>query len=81
MAAPATDGRCFFDNEYTQSHIGQRNIISMLTGTTVALVLIPQSLAYADLAGLEPVHGLYAAAAAPIAGAALPSRRGVASCP
>lgn len=41
----------------------------VVAGISVALVLIPQALAYADLAGLPPVHGLYAAAAAPIAGA------------
>lgn len=45
----------------------------LLAGITVALVLIPQSLAYADLAGLQPVHGLYAAMAAPIAGALIGS--------
>ena len=37
-----------------------------MAGLTVALVLVPQSLAYAVLAGLPPVHGLYAAAVAPI---------------
>ncbi len=41
----------------------------LVAGLSVALVLIPQSMAYADLAGLDPVHGLYAAAAAPLAGA------------
>ena len=41
----------------------------LVAGFTVALILIPQSLAYAELAGLPPVHGLYAAAAAPIAAA------------
>jgi SulP family sulfate permease len=45
----------------------------LVAGISVALVLIPQSLAYADLAGLAPVHGLYAAAAAPIAAAAIGS--------
>lgn len=39
----------------------------LLAGLSVALVLIPQSLAYAELAGLPALHGLYAAAAAPIA--------------
>ncbi|MDV6013657.1 SulP family inorganic anion transporter [Haloechinothrix sp. LS1_15] len=39
----------------------------------MALVLIPQSLAYAELAGLPPVHGLYAAAVAPIAAALIGS--------
>jgi len=33
----------------------------MLAGLTVALVLIPQSMAYATLAGLPPVYGLYIA--------------------
>ncbi len=45
----------------------------LVAGFTVALILIPQSLAYAELAGLPPVHGLYAAAAAPIAAAAVGS--------
>ncbi len=39
----------------------------LLAGVSVALVLVPQSLAYAELAGLPAVHGLYAAAAAPVA--------------
>lgn len=38
----------------------------LLAGVTVALVLIPQSIAYAALAGLPPEAGLYAAAAAPL---------------
>lgn len=41
----------------------------VVAGVTVALVLVPQALAYATIAGLDPVYGLYAAAAAPIAGA------------
>lgn len=32
----------------------------ILAGLTVALVLIPQSMAYAELAGLPPYYGLYA---------------------
>jgi len=32
----------------------------VFTGLTVALVLIPQSMAYAQLAGLPPYYGLYA---------------------
>ncbi len=38
----------------------------LIAGVTVALVLIPQAIAYATLAGLPPVHGLYAAAIAPV---------------
>ena len=34
----------------------------LVAGVSVALVLIPQSLAYAELAGLPPVAGLYAGA-------------------
>lgn len=45
----------------------------LIAGISVALVLVPQSLAYAELAGLPAVHGLYAAAAAPIAAAAIGS--------
>ena len=33
----------------------------IISGITVALLLIPQSMAYADLAGLPAYYGLYAA--------------------
>ena len=33
----------------------------MISGLTVAMVLIPQSMAYAQLAGLPAYYGLYAA--------------------
>ena len=33
----------------------------LIAGITVSLVLIPQSMAYAQLAGLPPIYGLYAA--------------------
>ncbi len=38
----------------------------LVAGLTVALVLVPQSLAYAVVAGMPPVNGLYAAAVAPL---------------
>jgi SulP family sulfate permease len=45
----------------------------LLAGIGVAFVLIPQSLAYAELAGLPAHRGLYVAAFAPIAAAFLAS--------
>ena len=41
----------------------------VLAGLTVGLVLVPQSMAYADLAGMSPVTGLYAATIPMILGA------------
>ncbi len=41
----------------------------IIAGISVALVLIPQSLAYAEIAGLPPYVGLFAAALPPIAAA------------
>lgn len=38
----------------------------LVAAVTVALVLVPQSVAYAGLAGLPAQHGLYAAAAGPV---------------
>lgn len=38
----------------------------ILAGVVVALILIPQAIAYAQLAGLAPQQGLYAALVAPI---------------
>ena len=39
----------------------------VIAGITVALVLVPQSLAYAELAGMPVVNGLYTAAVATVA--------------
>ncbi len=47
----------------------QFSLRDVLAGLGVALMLIPGSMAYAELAGLPSHHGLYAAAAAPIAAA------------
>ena len=38
----------------------------VIAGVIVAAVLIPQAMAYATLANLPPIVGLYAAAAAPL---------------
>jgi sulfate permease, SulP family len=40
-----------------------------VAGTGVALVLVPHAMAYAEIAGVDPVYGLYAAVAGPLAGA------------
>ena len=45
----------------------------VIAGISVALVLLPQSLAYAELAGMPPEHGLYAATIALIVAAPLAS--------
>lgn len=45
----------------------------VVAGVSVAMVGIPQSLAYAELAGMHPVVGLYAGAVPPIAAALVAS--------
>lgn len=47
----------------------------ILAGITVALVLIPQSMAYAQLAGIPPHYGLYASFLIPIVAAIFGSSR------
>ena len=56
-------------NDIQQPAIGRFSGADIIAGLSVGLVLVPQSMAYAALAGLSPVHGLYAAAVAPIAAA------------
>ncbi len=53
----------------------------MIAGLTVAVVLIPQAMAYAMLAGLPPVYGLYAAMITPFIGALWGSLRQLATGP
>lgn len=55
--------------------------IDLLAGITVALVLIPQSMAYAQLAGLPAYYGLYAAFLPPIVAALFGSSRQLATGP
>lgn len=52
-----------------------------LAGLTVALVLIPQSMAYAQLAGLPVVYGLYASFLPPMVAAMFGSSRQLATGP
>jgi MFS superfamily sulfate permease-like transporter len=53
----------------------------LIAGLTVALVLIPQSMAYAQLAGLPPYYGLYAAFLPPMLAALFGSSRQLATGP
>ncbi len=53
----------------------------IIAGITVALVLIPQSMAYAQLAGLPAYYGLYAAFLPPIVAAIFGSSRQLATGP
>ncbi len=56
--------------------LGERPVAGdLLAGLSVAFVLIPQSLAYAEIAGVPPYVGLYAAALPPIAAALFASSR------
>jgi len=66
----------WFDG-YRSGHL-KRDIIG---GLTVALVLIPQSMAYAQLAGLPPFYGLYAAFLPPVVASLFGSSRQLATGP
>lgn len=55
--------------------------LDLVAGITVALVLIPQSMAYAKLAGLPPYYGLYAAFLPPMIAALFGSSRQLATGP
>ncbi|NPA94740.1 MAG: SulP family inorganic anion transporter [Thermodesulfobacteria bacterium] len=52
-----------------------------ISGITVALVLIPQSMAYAQLAGLPPYYGLYASFLPPVVAALFGSSRQLSTGP
>jgi len=62
---------------YTKEHFGH----DLTGGLTVALVLIPQSMAYAQLAGLPAYYGLYAALLPPIVASLFGSSRQLATGP
>jgi SulP family sulfate permease len=55
--------------------------VDAIAGLTVALVLIPQSMAYAQLAGLPPYYGLYASFLPPMMAALFGSSRQLATGP
>ncbi|MBW2659732.1 MAG: STAS domain-containing protein [Deltaproteobacteria bacterium] len=60
---------------------GNKLKTDLLAGITVALVLIPQSMAYAQLAGLPAYYGLYAAFLPPMVAALFGSSRQLATGP
>lgn len=55
--------------------------LDFIAGLTVALILIPQSMAYAQLAGMPAYYGLYAALLPPILAALFGSSRQLATGP
>ncbi len=55
--------------------------VDILAGVTVALVIVPQSMAYAQLAGLPPYYGLYASFLPPMIAAIFGSSRQLATGP
>lgn len=61
--------------------IGASLRADFIAGLTVALVLIPQSMAYAQLAGLPPYYGLYAAFLPPMIASLFGSSRQLATGP
>ncbi|HJP31368.1 MAG TPA: sulfate permease [Candidatus Latescibacteria bacterium] len=64
--------------EVRQPGVWRRDLIA---GVTVATVLVPQAMAYARLAGLPPVYGLYAAFLPPVIAAFWGSSRHLATGP
>jgi SulP family sulfate permease len=64
--------------EVRQPGVLRRDLIA---GITVATVLVPQAMAYARLAGLPPVYGLYAAFLPPVVAAFWGSSRHLATGP
>ena len=67
--------------DWPQGYGGTSLKMDILAGLTVALVLIPQSLAYAELAGLPPYYGLYASFLPPLVAALFGSSRQLATGP
>jgi MFS superfamily sulfate permease-like transporter len=71
--------RLFFD--WPEGYNSQSLKTDILAGLTVALVLIPQSMAYAELAGLPSYYGLYASFLPPIVASLFGSSRQLATGP
>ena len=67
--------------DWPQGYDGASLKTDILAGLTVALVLIPQSMAYAEIAGLPPYYGLYASFLPPMVAALFGSSRQLATGP
>ncbi len=61
--------------DWFEDYKGSEFKVDLLAGITVAMVLIPQSMAYAQLAGLPAYYGLYAAFLPPMVAALFGSSR------
>ena len=63
--------------------LGQPGVLraDVIAGLTVATILVPQAMAYAELAGLPPVYGLYAAFLPPAVAALFGSSRHLSTGP
>jgi len=64
-----------------QNYTRQDFRFDLVAGITVALILIPQSMAYAQLAGLPAYYGLYAAFLPPLVASLFGSSRQLATGP
>ncbi len=67
--------------EWFAGYDGRRLKHDAVAGLTVALILIPQSMAYAQLAGLPAYYGLYASLLPPLVAALFGSSRQLATGP
>jgi len=67
--------------EWFDGYSAGRFRFDLIGGLTVALVLVPQSMAYAQLAGLPPYYGLYASFLPPMVAAVFGSSRQLATGP
>ncbi len=65
--------------EWLKDYNFEKLKIDSLSGLTVALVLIPQSMAYAQLAGMPSYYGLYASFLPPIIASLFGSSRQLAT--
>lgn len=67
--------------EWFDQYSFERFRLDLVAGLTVALVLVPQSMAYAQLAGLPAYYGLYAAFLPPLIASVFGSSRQLATGP